>query len=205
VWKLHSGVTHHILLELTMDPLVATSLLALAKFVTPDWLQALVGRGTSSDPSTSLEYEFALPSISQHRPQLSSGLPKSLQTYKIWEPNEAREKMLKSYRFIFVGESGREATEALIEIAKRSDAGYHCFAVQRGRQEFHHVLAKGSERSQELVLVADIDAMLAAVGREEWDDLTKEATELVISFLSQFLIFDHPSPDIACRSLIPLS
>lgn len=177
VWKLHPSVTHHVTPELSLDPAVATSLLSLTKFVTPDWLQTILRRGSSSDPSLSLEHEFILPSLSQFRPTLSPNLPTSLQSYRSWEPNEARVDLFKPFRFIFVGERGREVAEEYIELVRRGGAGYSCCAVQGGRKALHNALAKGKEMEQELVLVANIAAMIAAVGQDEWDELVKEAAQ----------------------------
>lgn len=177
VWKPHTSVTHHVTSELALDPAVATSLLSLTKFVKPDWLQIVVERGTSSDPSLSLEHEFVLPSPSQHRPALSTSLPSSLQSYRSWEPNEARVDIFKPFRFIFVGERGREIAEDYVELVRRGGAGYACCAVQGGRKALHSALTKGKEMGQELVLVANIEAMVAAVGQDEWEDIVKEASQ----------------------------
>ncbi|KAI0688219.1 hypothetical protein BC835DRAFT_1419331 [Cytidiella melzeri] len=184
VWKPLPSATHHVTSELSLDPAVATSLLSLAKFVTPDWLQTVLKRGASSDVSISLEHEFVLPSTSQYRPALSPALPSSLQSYRSWESNEARVQLLKPYRFIFFGERSREPTEEFRELVKRGGASYEYFAVQGGRKALRGVLAKGLERGQELVLVADAEAMLAAVGQDEWNELVMEAKEYELSLVN---------------------
>ncbi|KAI0084127.1 hypothetical protein BDY19DRAFT_973975 [Irpex rosettiformis] len=189
-WKLHYSVTHHITSELTLDPAVAVSLLSLTKFVTPDWLQTIVTRGSSSDPSLSLEHEFILPSISQHRPALSSSLPSGLQSYRSWEPNEARVNLFKLFRFVFVGERGREVAEEYIELVRRGGASYSCCAVQGGQKALHNALAKGKEMGSELVLVANIDAMVAAIGQDEWQDLVKEAAQFELTFIGHIKLVE---------------
>lgn len=187
VWKPHPSVTHHITPELTLNPVIATSLLSLTKFVKPDWLETVLAHGAASDSSISLEFNFSLPSPSQHRPMLSSFLPSSLKNHRSWEPNEDRVDLLKAYRVIFVGERGREATEEYKELVRRGAATYECCPVQGGRKMLHSVLAKGQGKGKTLVLVADQSAMVAAVGQDEWDDLTLEAAEFVY-FLDSYLV-----------------
>ena len=87
--------------------------------------------------------------------------------------------MLKSYRVIFVGERGREATEDYKEVVRRGAATYECCSVQGGRKMLHSVLAKGQGKGKDLVLIADQSAMVAAVGEDEWQELIEEAAELV--------------------------
>lgn len=179
VWKSHPSVTHYITPELKLDAVIATSLLSLTKFVKPDWIEALITSGASSDPATSLEFTYSLPSPSQHRPTLSPFLPSSLKNHRSWEPNEDRVDLFNAFRVIFVGERGREANEDYRELVRRGAATYECCAVQGGRQVLHTVLAKGKDKGKSLVLVADHFAMIAAVGRDEWDELVEEAATYV--------------------------
>ncbi|KAI0346302.1 hypothetical protein BDW22DRAFT_1417597 [Trametopsis cervina] len=184
LWKPHHSVTHHVTAELNLDPAIATSLVGLTKFVRPDWLRTVVERGMSSDPSISLEHEFVLPSASQFRPILSPYLPSSLKNHRSWEPNEGRVSLLEPYRFIFVGERGHETTLEHTELVKRGGGTYECCAVQGGRKVLHRALAKGKEMKKELVLITNSEAMVAAVGTEEWEQLVNEAAEYELQFVT---------------------
>ena len=179
VWKRHPSVTHHVVSELTLDPSIATSLLSLAKFVKPEWLVELLSCGNSSEPSTSLEYKFSLPSISQHRPDLSPFLPSSLKNHRIWEPSEDRVDMLKALRIVFVGDRGRETTDDYKELVKRGGATYECYPVQSGRRALHNVIAKGKEKGKIMVLIATQSAIVAAIGLDMWEELIQEAKQFV--------------------------
>jgi len=90
--------------------------------------------------------------------------------------------MLTGYRFLFVGEKGREAEGAMTELVTRGGGNWATFNVTSGRKGWHHVLAKEkakhakiSERQKALVVVADAKAMTMAVGSEQWKELVDEA------------------------------
>lgn len=80
---------------------------------------------------------------------------------------------------IFVGQRGREVLEEYKELVRRGAATYECCAVQGGRKMLHSVLAKGKDKSTELILIADEEAMDAAVGKDEWAEMVQEAAEWV--------------------------
>lgn len=77
---------------------------------------------------------------------------------------------------LFVGERGREVGEDYKELVKQGGGAYECCAVQGGREALHDVLAKAQGKGAKITLVADATAMVAAVGRDEWDGIVEEAT-----------------------------
>jgi hypothetical protein len=105
-----------------------------------------------------------------------------LKVFKAWAPNEERVNMLRGYRFLFVGEKGREVEGAMTGLVTRGGGNWVAFNVASGRKEWHHLLAKEkakqakvSENQKGLVIVADAKAMKVAVGSEQWAELVNEA------------------------------
>ena len=164
-------------------------LLSAAQFVKPEWLNELIQLGglpISNDfsNSCSLEQVFALPPETKFRPTFAAALPAALKVFKAWEPNEERINMFSGYRFLFVGEKGREAEENMTELVRRGGGERDVFSVDGGRQKLHRVLAKGKAKlgnvtsnPKGLVLVADVKAMTVAVGSTQWAELADEANE----------------------------
>ena len=158
----------------------------------PEWLSELIRLGNlpiHDDPSngSSLEQVFALPAETKFRPTFGASLPTSLKVFKAWEPNEERINMFKGYRFLFVGEKGREVEGVMTELVTRGGGNWVAFNVASGRKEWHHVLAKEKakhakvvEKQKGLVVVADANAMKVAVGSEQWEELVVEAKRWVL-------------------------
>jgi hypothetical protein len=155
--------------------------------VKPEWLNEIIRLGNlpiNDNPSngSSLEQVFALPPETKFRPTFGAALPTSLKVFKVWEPNEERMNMLRGYRFLFVGEKGREVEGAMTELVARGGGHWAAFNVASGRKEWHHVLAKekakhakANEKQKGLVVVADPKAMAVAVGHDQWKELVDEA------------------------------
>lgn len=78
---------------------------------------------------------------------------------------------------LFIGEKGREVSLEMRDLVKRGAGEYECCAVEGGRKALHSVLAKGKGKGKNLVLIADEPAMGAAIGKEAWMELVKEAAE----------------------------
>jgi hypothetical protein len=158
--------------------------------VKPEWLNELIRLGNlpiNDDPSNghSLEQVFSLPAESKFRPAFGAALPTSLNVFKAWEPNEERINMFRGYKFLFVGEKGREVDGSITELITRGGGNWAAFNVAAGRKEWHHVLAKEnakqariSEAQKGLVVVADVSSVSAAVGSEQWGELVVEAKRL---------------------------
>lgn len=87
--------------------------------------------------------------------------------------------MFNSYRFIFVGERGREAKEELRELVKRGGSKYECCPAQGGRKALHDVLAKAESKGKQVVLIGDETALTAALGKDGWSELVEEAGRYV--------------------------
>lgn len=90
--------------------------------------------------------------------------------------------MFAGYRFLFVGEKGREVEGAMTELVTRGGGNWTAFNVTSGRKEWHHVLAKEkakqtqtSAKQKGLVIVADAKPMKVAIGSEQWEELVQEA------------------------------
>lgn len=165
----HPAVTHHLTPAFALTAPIALSLISVATLVKPEWLTTLLSA------SDSLEATFVLPSPTKFRPTFTASLPIPLKAFSIWEPNEERAGLFKDRRFIFVGEKGREVQDAVKELVKRGRGQYECFAVDSGKLGLHSVLAKAKSKGKDVVLVAEEDAMKAAMGADEWKELQQEA------------------------------
>lgn len=193
VYTSHPDVTHHLIPQFVSNPIVATSLISAAQFVKPEWLTEVIRLGNlpaNDDPAngSSLEQNFSLPLETKYRPSFSTTLPPPLKVFKVWEPNEERINMLFGYRFLFVGEKGREVDSAVIELVKRGGGEYEVFDASKGRKKWHQAMAKGkarqsqlADRQKGLVIVADTKAMEAAIGKEGWEEFTTEAQRYKVS------------------------
>lgn len=171
----HPNVTHHILSSYSLQPTVASSLISLAHFVTPEWLTSTLALGESKDGPSSLEQNYSLPRVPDFKPDYSPSLPSTLKKLSVWEPNESRTTIFREYRIIFAGEKGRETSSDDKDLIKRGGGEYECFSVGAGRKAFHNILAKGSAKAKTLVLVADEHSMGAAIGEDEWMEFVQEA------------------------------
>ncbi|KAI0819763.1 hypothetical protein BC628DRAFT_1400911 [Trametes gibbosa] len=181
----HPDITHHLTPTYALNPAIATSLISLATFVKPEWLTALLNAGRSENGELSaLEDLCVLPSTTKYRPTFSPALPSRLKKFDIWQPNEERVSMFESYRFIFAGEKGAEAPNALKELVRRGEGEYECFAVESGPERFRQVLAKGKARGSTLVLVADRHAVVPAIGNEGWKAFIDEASSFDLKFIA---------------------
>ncbi|THH27257.1 hypothetical protein EUX98_g6930 [Antrodiella citrinella] len=181
----HSGVTHHLVSSYTLKPAVAASLISLASLVKPDWLNAVLALGQTDNDNgpSALERLYNLPRVSEHRPDYSPSIPSTLRTVSTWEPDETRVDMLRDHRFIFIGEKGREASSDDKDLVKRGGGDYECLSVNGGRKGFHSVLAKGSTKGKDLILVADEHAMGTALGEDEWMEFVQEAALYRLKFV----------------------
>lgn len=185
----HPSITHHLIPQYAVNPATATSLLSAAQFVKPEWLNEIVRLGSlpvggDSSNGSSLEQVFALPPETKFRPTFAAALPAPLKVFKVWEPNEERVGMFRGYRFLFVGEKGREVDEMMTELVRRGGGEREVCSVDGGPQKLHRLLAKGqaklanvSESKKGLILVADATAITAAVGSKQWEALVNEAKE----------------------------
>ncbi|KAL6299140.1 hypothetical protein BKA93DRAFT_808038 [Sparassis latifolia] len=177
-------VTHHLTPTYTLSPLIAISLISAAQFVKPEWLTDLLSLGESINGAPSmLEQKFVLPPVTKYHPAFSPMLPVALRSFHVWQPDEARVGMFRNYRFIFVGEKGREAQEMMRELVKSGEGEYECCSVDGGRRGLHQVLAKGKGKKRALTLVADEDSIVAAVGDDRWQELEEEATSFDLTFI----------------------
>ena len=178
---LHPDVTHHLVPSYALTPAHMTSLLSAAQLVKPEWLSELVALSIL-DPKESpraLEHTFALPPESKFHPGFAAALPSTFKTFKTWEPNEARINMLKGYRFVFVGEKGLEVPAGYRELVKRGGADYEAFTLSAGVVRWRKALLRAKslveDKNGKVSPVADLDAMVLAVGAEEWGEIVSVA------------------------------
>lgn len=181
--KSHADVTHHLTPTCSLTATIAASLIAKAHLVKPEWLSALISSGNSTDATSNLEWECTLPSVSKFRPGLSPSLSSSLKNHRIWEPNEARATLLNDYRVVFVGERGREAKDEFKDLVRLGGATYECCPAQGGIKALHSVLAKAESKGKQPALVADEQAMVAALGQDGWNELVAEAAKYALSIV----------------------
>jgi hypothetical protein len=181
VRTLHPDVTHHIVPSYALTPAHMTSLLSAAQLVKPEWLSELLALSIL-DPREStraLEHTFVLPPESKFRPGFAAALPPTFKTFKTWEPNEARLNMLKGYRFVFVGEKGLEIPAGYRDLVKRGGAEYEAFTLSAGVVRLRKALLRAKtladEKLGKVSPVADVEAMEAAVGAEEWKEIVSVA------------------------------
>lgn len=207
----HASVTHHLIPQFLANAAIATSLVAAAQFVKPDWLHEVIRLGNlpmGDDPSngSSLEQVFTLPAETKFRPTFSTALPASLKVFKAWEPNEERVNMFVGYKFLFVGEKDREAEGAMADLVARGGGERAKFNVSTGRHDWHHLLAKEKQKQKTgnkkgLVIVADNKSMKIAIGSQQWDEFLEEARRSVDVILIFPNAFNHShlySFDAAC-------
>jgi hypothetical protein len=179
----HPYVTHHLLSTYTANPSVAASLLSACQFVKHEWINEVIRLGNlpaDSSGGVSLEHTFSLPPISKFRPGFSASLPPVQKVFKVWEPNEERLNMLTGYRFLCVGEKGRELESDLRDIIERGGASFETFDAKAGKIKFHRALTRGQAKvdKKQFVLTKE-QGMQAAVGKDGWKELVAEARSYV--------------------------
>jgi hypothetical protein len=178
-------ITHHLTSNYAVTPNTATSLISMAQFAKPEWLEEIIRLGSlPSGNSTSLEQLFSLPPLSKYRPALPASLPHTLKRIKPWEPNEERVHMFKGLKFVFVCEKGREVEGGLKELVLRGEGESEMFMADNGRSLWRQVLEKwkgkgkgrkGQITKKDLVLVADQKSLRVAIGTEEWEEFVDES------------------------------
>ncbi|KAL5522140.1 hypothetical protein ACEPAF_1997 [Sanghuangporus sanghuang] len=184
-------VTHHLTGTLSVSTSIAISLLNLAHIVRPDWLTELLHLSettTSPDAPSVLEFDFRLPIVSQHVPKVDSDLPASLKSLSLWEPNERRAGMLKGWRFLFVGEKGREVGSETRTLVERGGGEYEVFDVSGGLTRWKQSLSRNRRKSdaeggRNLSVIGDTEILKIASG-EAWNGMLEELRNAELCFVS---------------------
>ncbi|KZT01646.1 uncharacterized protein LAESUDRAFT_815725 [Laetiporus sulphureus 93-53] len=170
------GITHHLASTYTLSPDLATSLISVAHIVKPEWLKEVLQLGSSDEGElSSLERSFSLPEPAKFRPTFSPALPGDLKSFAMWVENEARVGIFRGYRFVFMGEKGREVQEAMRDLVRRGEGEYECFSVEGGSGALHRLLAKCESRESTSVIVGESSLITPAVGEDGWQNLVREA------------------------------
>jgi hypothetical protein len=166
---------------------VAASLLTACQLVKPEWINEVIRLGSLPDDSssgTSLEHTFSLPPTSKFRPTFSASLPPAQKVFKVWEPNEERLNMLAGYRFLCVGEKGRELESDFRDIIERGGASFEAFDVMAGKTKFHRALTRGqAKEGKKQLVIAKEQGVQAAIGKDGWRELLGEARTYACLFL----------------------
>lgn len=176
-------VSHHCTSELSLSIPICVSLLSSAHLVKPGWLHEILELGTTPQDTTSpngpskLEYDFQLPKESQFAPAFDPTLPSVLKNRKKWCIDVKREDMFKGWRFMFVGEKGRETSSLMKQLVDRGGGAYEIFDVASGKMRFQQAVTKlkrkaANDDGNGLCIVAEEPSMRAAVG-DKWDELVE--------------------------------
>ncbi|KAF8639022.1 hypothetical protein AX17_001774 [Amanita inopinata Kibby_2008] len=182
-------VTHHLISSYATTASIAASLLSASQFVKPEWLDEVIRLGNLKDDDqsgdVSLEKSFVLPPLSKYRPNFSPTLQNSQKVFKVWEPNEERLNMLKSYRFFLLVEKVQQANSDMRDLIQRGGASYEILDIHWGKVKWHKALVRGSAKEdQKLALVGDIDALKAVVDEHDWHDLLHEVEIFGLPFVT---------------------
>ncbi|KAF7314496.1 CDC73-C domain-containing protein [Mycena kentingensis (nom. inval.)] len=178
-----TSLTHHLTESLSFDITQAISLASGAILVSPQWLQEIFRLG-----DTSLESDFKLPEAKAFRPPRAQG---TSEDENIWAPSETRSSMFRPYYFICVGEKGREADSRLRQLIEESGGKTGTFVVSGGPDKFKKAISR--DKPETMVLVADVEACKAAIGKNDWKALVDMAQTYGMRFFSR--------DDIVCAVL----
>jgi hypothetical protein len=180
----NSHVTHHLLSTYVANASIAASLLSACQLVKPEWINEVIRLGSLPDDdssgTSSLEHTFLLPPTSKFRPSFSVSLLPAQKAFKVWEPNEERLNMLAGYRFLCIGEKGRELESDFRDIVERGGASFEAFDVTAGKTKFHRALTRGQAKAGKMQLViAKEQGVQAAIGKDGWRELLGEARRYI--------------------------
>lgn len=90
--------------------------------------------------------------------------------------------MFKEYRFIFVGEKGREISTDMKTTILSGSGQVETFNIHDGKLKFRKALQWRENRGDmKMTVVADTSTM-ALVGKDKWGDLVKEVQKYVFLF-----------------------
>ena len=84
--------------------------------------------------------------------------------------------MFVGYRFLCVGEKGRELDSDLRDVIERGGGSFETFDVEAGKIKFHRVLTRGQakEGKKQLIIWKEQNVQ-AAIGQEGCQELVEEA------------------------------
>jgi len=97
--------------------------------------------------------------------------------------------MFLGFRFLFVGENGREVAEDVRELVLRGQGSCEGFPFKGGRGKWHQAISKGKrlvskmKDGKALVIVADQEAMKAAIGIAARNELVEESKRYYLIFI----------------------
>ena len=177
----HAEITHHLTTQYAANLTTATSLLALSKFVKPEWLQEVIRLGKlpkNNEEATGvcLEDHFVLPQESKFRPGYSPSLLQAQKNFGLWEPNEERVKLFHPCRFICLQEKPTDLDSDIRETIHRGGGTLETFDIHSGIPKFHKALTRSqAKEGKKTVVVGDPDHMQTAVGEDTYAQFVTES------------------------------
>ncbi|KIY68197.1 hypothetical protein CYLTODRAFT_490011 [Cylindrobasidium torrendii FP15055 ss-10] len=181
----YEHITHHVTSELRLTPAVGTSLLSSAVFVKPAWVEELLRRAVlpRSEPN-SLEFIYKLPLETGRVPEFAPTVPSALQHHALWKPTEERLNFFATFRFLCVGEKGRELESSVRTMLEHGGGHIETVDVQQGKEKWRKVLSRGSAKSEtKMVGVANKEAISAVAGENVWREFVSLAKEFQVKFV----------------------
>ncbi|KAJ7175999.1 proline-rich protein [Mycena filopes] len=183
-------ITHHITPTFAPTTVHAFSLVISAPFVKPEWLNEVIRLGNlplNSDPSSGLALEqvFKLPPVNKYRPTFNATLAAEHKTFKIWDPNEERLNMFAAYRFFPMGEAKRQIDSELRQVITQAAGKIEVYNIADGAEKFRKAVVRcRAKKDQHLVLIADEEACRAAIGKDDWQQIAKQAPPFGLRFFT---------------------
>lgn len=152
------------------------------QLVKPDWLTQL-DELNGADSS-----EFKLPPEVKHRPAWSALLREDQKILKVWEPESERKHIFENYRFLCVGEKGREIDSDLRLLIESGGGAIEVFNNLEDPEKWRKALVRGSSKAgTQLVAVADPKNMLAVLGEKAWGELVALLARSIINDFIQIV------------------
>jgi hypothetical protein len=178
-------VTHHITPNFSPSAAIASSLLYNGQFVKPEWLTELIKSANDDQGS------FSVPSETKYRPSFSTNLKKEHKTFKTWEQNEERLGLFKKFRFLCVGEKGREVDSETRGLIEAGNGGIEVVTISYdgdARGTLKKALKRASAKEgKQIVPVGDVKVLGLAVGKDVLTLLEAELSEYVITGFHRLL------------------
>ncbi|KAF7299630.1 CDC73-C domain-containing protein [Mycena chlorophos] len=182
--KQSPGVTHHLTSECDATLVQAISLVSGCHFVKPEWLKELLGVDNTSPANLPIEWSKpSLPSPGKFQPEFTATLAEDCKKAELWQPGEERHAMLARHTFLCAGEKAQVA-KSLRLLLERGGGDVSAFDINTGAETWRQTLKRNMAKTdQTLILVADVDACKAALGKG-WKAIMDVTNEFELSFSS---------------------
>ncbi|KAJ3712490.1 hypothetical protein C8R42DRAFT_615611 [Lentinula raphanica] len=175
----HPAVDYHITALYTPTPEIGTSLLTRSNFVKLEWLEEIIELCSKPD-----SYDYVSPPLAKYRPAFSPSLDPKHKKFSVWEPAQKRFDLFRDHRFLCVAEKEKDIDSTLRAFIARGSGAIETFCASSGLSKWREALTRGTAKDATLVLVADRDTIVAAVGESCWQELCEEASRYQKRFFS---------------------